>query len=405
MGFGSIDDPHVVVFIRERILKTKQFILVQLIGILLLLGLSACASKPTSWETPPEMAIDPEAVYIATLETEKGDIVIELFADRAPITVNNFVFLAEQGYYDNTTFHRVIEGFMAQGGDPTATGTGGPGYQFEDEIDPTLRFDGPGYLAMANGGPNTNGSQFFITYADTSYLNGQHTIFGKVVEGMDVALSLTPRDPSANPTEDGDALRKVSIETVAESLLPPPTPTPIPITPELEDGRPLAALPVEQRGDQYTGRPAMLIDPDAEYQARVTTTQGEFVISLDSETAPESVNNFVVLAQLGFYDGFPINYVDPAGFLLTGAPSGSPDSDIGFGIPIEVGLSNMRGAVGMWLRMDGMGASGSQFYILTEDLTELDGGFPIFGQISEGLDVVEALTIEDQIERIVIEKK
>lgn len=390
---------------REIALKSKRLVLrTGIIGIFLLLGLSACASKPTSWETPPEMTIDPDAIYIATLQTEKGDIVIELFADRAPKTVNNFVFLAEQGYYDDTTFHRVIEGFMAQAGDPTATGTGGPGYQFEDEFDPDLRFDGPGYLAMANGGPNTNGSQFFITYADTSYLNGQHTIFGKVLEGMDVALSLSPRDP-ANATEDGDALQTITIETVSESLLPPPTPTPIPVTPELEDGRPLAALPVEQRADQYTGKPSILIDTEAGYQARVTSTQGEFVISLDSESAPETVNNFVVLAKLGFYDGFPINYVDPAGFLLSGAPSGSPESDIGYGIPIEVGLSNQRGGVGMWLRMDGMGASGSQLYILTEDLTELDGGFPIFGQVIEGMDVVEALTVEDQIERIEIEKQ
>ena len=110
------------------------------------------------------MTIDPSKVYIATFKTEKGDIVTELYADRAPVTVNNLVFLANEGFYDNTTFHRVLEDFMAQGGDPTGTGAGGPGYQFEDEIDFELSFDRPGLLAMANSGPGTNGSQFFFTF-------------------------------------------------------------------------------------------------------------------------------------------------------------------------------------------------------------------------------------------------
>ncbi|WP_369688621.1 peptidylprolyl isomerase, partial [Ardenticatena maritima] len=185
----------------------------------------AAAPAPTpayqQWDEPPPMQIDPNAIYVATIKTEKGDIRIQLFADKAPKTVNNFVFLAEQGFYDNTTFHRVIPDFMAQGGDPSGTGAGGPGYTFEDEISPDLVFDGPGYLAMANAGPNTNGSQFFITYVETPWLNGRHTIFGKVVEGMDVALSLTPRDPQQNPDFEGDRILTVEIETVSESLLPP----------------------------------------------------------------------------------------------------------------------------------------------------------------------------------------
>ncbi|MEJ2607986.1 MAG: peptidylprolyl isomerase, partial [Anaerolineales bacterium] len=115
------------------------------------------------------MSIDTSAIYIATLKTEKGDIRIELFADEAPMTVNNFIFLAEQGYYDDTTFHRVIPDFMAQGGDPEGTGMGGPGYSFPDEISFNLRFDDEGYLAMANSGPDTNGSQFFITFGPTPH--------------------------------------------------------------------------------------------------------------------------------------------------------------------------------------------------------------------------------------------
>ena len=116
------------------------------------------------YNAPPPMVIDPTKRYTATISTDLGDIVIELFADKAPHTVNNFVFLARDGYYDGVTFHRVIKGFMAQGGDPTGTGSGGPGYRFADEFHPALKHDGPGILSMANAGPGTNGSQFFITY-------------------------------------------------------------------------------------------------------------------------------------------------------------------------------------------------------------------------------------------------
>ena len=156
------------------------------------------ASGAQQWSEPPAMVIDPARRYTATIETEKGSIELELFADRTPKTVNNFVFLAREGYYDNTTFHRVLDNFMAQAGDPTGTGSGGPGYRFEDEIVPELTFDQPGLLAMANAGPNSNGSQFFITYVPTPHLNGAHTIFGRVTSGMDVAEALTRRNPGPN---------------------------------------------------------------------------------------------------------------------------------------------------------------------------------------------------------------
>ena len=162
-------------------------------------------------EAPP-MTIDPEKSYQATIVTENGDIVIDLYADKAPNTVNNFVFLAGEGFYDNTTFHRVLPGFMAQGGDPTGTGTGGPGYSFADEFDPELRHDGPGVLSMANSGPNTNGSQFFITYEATPHLDDLHTVFGRVVEGQDVLEAITPRDPQQNPGLPGDTILTIRIE-------------------------------------------------------------------------------------------------------------------------------------------------------------------------------------------------
>jgi len=163
------------------------------------------------WSQPPAMTIDPARDYTAVIETEKGNIAVDLFEDQTPVTVNNFVFLAREGYYDNTTFHRVLENFMAQGGDPTGTGTGGPGYRFEDEIVPELTFDQPGLLAMANAGPGTNGSQFFITFVPTPHLNGAHTIFGRVTSGLEVAEGLTRRDPNANPDFDGDRITTIRI--------------------------------------------------------------------------------------------------------------------------------------------------------------------------------------------------
>ncbi|MBL8051536.1 MAG: peptidylprolyl isomerase [Anaerolineales bacterium] len=139
-----------------------------------------------------------------------GQFVIELYADKAPITVNSFVFLAREGFFDGVTFHRVLEGFMAQGGDPTGTGMGGPGYEFVSEIS-DLTFDKAGVVAMANSGPDTNGSQFFITFAPADFLNGGYTIFGQVIEGIDVVNAITRRDPDQAPDFTGDAIKTITI--------------------------------------------------------------------------------------------------------------------------------------------------------------------------------------------------
>ena len=163
-----------------------------------------------SYAAPPAMTIDPSKRYSARFETAKGDFTAELYADKAPRTVNNFVFLAREGFYDDTTFHRVINGFMAQAGDPTGTGRGGPGYTFADEFGPGLVHDRAGILSMANAGPNTNGSQFFITHGPTPHLNGGHAVFGCVVDGLDVLLSIRERDP-ARDAAPGDAVRTIEI--------------------------------------------------------------------------------------------------------------------------------------------------------------------------------------------------
>ena len=161
---------------------------------------------PKRWASPPPMQIDPNRQYRARMMTSKGEIVIDLAAQYAPKTVNNFVFLANEGFYNGVIFHRVISNFVIQGGDPTGTGRGGPGYSFEDEVDPKknpLKHE-TGVLSMANAGPNTNGSQFFITHSPQPHLDGKHTVFGKVISGMDVV----------NAIRQGDQILNVTIEVL-----------------------------------------------------------------------------------------------------------------------------------------------------------------------------------------------
>ncbi|MFC1872407.1 peptidylprolyl isomerase [Chloroflexota bacterium] len=204
--------------------KIKLWWLALVAGSMLLVAACSCGAAPAEkgstpqppeskevkmYSAPPEMTIDPAKSYTATIETEKGDIVIKLYADDVPVTVNNFIFLAREGFYDGSTFHRVIPGFMAQGGDPTGTGTGTPGYRFADEAASNLHETGT--LSMANAGPNTNGCQFFITYGPQHGLDGRHTVFGKATEGMEVLRALTPRDPSQRPNFTGDSINRVTI--------------------------------------------------------------------------------------------------------------------------------------------------------------------------------------------------
>ena len=228
-------------------MKNYKFLIATVIIMISMLGILACGSpdddiaiqsdqtsdttsvvsepakNKKTYSSPPSMSIDTNKDYNAIIVLEKGgEIVIQLFANEAPVTVNNFVFLAREGYYDGVTFHRVIDGFMAQGGDPTGTGTGDPGYSFDNELTPKRRHDGPGVLSMANagvqGGKGTNGSQFFITFTETHFLDGYnlddtpkdcsqagvscHTVFGNVIKGMDVVSGITVRDPSTSIKAD-----------------------------------------------------------------------------------------------------------------------------------------------------------------------------------------------------------
>jgi len=163
------------------------------------------------YDAAPEMTIDPAKTYVARMQTDKGEIAIRLRSDIAPVSVNSFVFLAREGFYDGCTFHRVLPGFVAQGGDPTGSGSGGPGYTIPDELS-DVPF-GAGTLGMANAGPNTNGSQFFIGLGDAPHLTGRYTVFGEVTEGMEVVQAITPRDPSRGGNlPPGDTIQSVTID-------------------------------------------------------------------------------------------------------------------------------------------------------------------------------------------------
>lgn len=165
------------------------------------------------WYAKPEQVIDPKKQYTATIKTDKGDIILQLYTDTAPVNVNSFAFLAKKGWYKGVTFHRVLPGFVAQGGDPTGIGIGFPGYRCGDEIAPMHTFDGPGVVSLANSGPNTNGSQFFITYQAVPQLNQGFTIIGKVIKGMDIAEKITPRDPDKTPNAPpGDKILDITID-------------------------------------------------------------------------------------------------------------------------------------------------------------------------------------------------
>ena len=203
----------------RRKLDTTQLVAIGVIvvAVVLVAWLSLPKDKGASttakqYDAPPPMTIDMTKQYFATVKMENGgEFVIQLFPDKAPITVNNFVFLAREGFYDGTTFHRVLADFMAQGGDPTGTGGGGPGYEFANE-DSDLTFNKAGVVAMANAGRDTNGSQFFITFSPQEYLNGNYTIFGQVIEGMAVVMNIRLRDPQQNPNFEGDKIKSITIE-------------------------------------------------------------------------------------------------------------------------------------------------------------------------------------------------
>ncbi len=347
---------------------------------------------------PPPMILDPDKFYVATIVLEKGgEMSFRLYPDQAPQTVNNFVYLAEAGFYDGTSFFRVIPGFVAQGGDPLDDGTGDPGYTFPDEFSPDLAHDRVGVLSMANTGPDTNGCQFFITFAPTPWLDDHHTVFGRLIDGLETLHSITPRDPET-ATERGDVIETIRITEMDEpplSKLPADEEIPVPEEPQA-------------RANLYPQPPAMTIDPTAHYTATLITPKGEIVLALRPDAAPQTVNNFVFLARAGFYDGLTFHRVEPDFVIQGGDPLGSGQGGPGYVIPPEIGLPHTPGALAM-ARLSDRGnprrmSSGSQFYITLTQTEFLDGAYTVFGYVADGMDVVQAIEVGDPIEQVIVEE-
>ncbi len=348
------------------------------------------AERNNLYSEPPPLLIDPGKIYFATIETERGEIVVELLADKAPNTVNNFIFLAREGFYDDTTFHRVIEDFMAQAGDPTGTGMGGPGYAFPDEFHPDLRHDAPGVLSMANAGPNTNGSQFFITFQETPWLDGKHTIFGRVVDGWDVLENLEPRDPQS-ATEPGDLIKAISIEESDVSRLPTPTPTVV-----VEPGSVEMPENPAERNSLYAHPPATIIDPEKDYVAVIETEKGDIVVDLFEARAPNTVNNFVFLAREGFYDDTTFHRVIEEFMAQAGDPTGTGMGGPGYRFADEFHPELRHDSPGILsMANSGPNTNGSQFFITFVPTPWLDNKHTVFGRVIEGMDVVNAISLRD----------
>ena len=364
----------------------------------------AASERADRFSGPAETSVAPDTIYVATLVTSKGNIIAELYQD-TPESLNNFVSLSKNGFYDGLTFHRVEPDFVIQGGDPAGDGSGGPGYTIPAEINHTHP---RGALAWARIGDQVNperrssGSQFYITLNKTPFLDGAYTVFGYVTEGMDVADQIAM----------GDIIERIDIDTTDASLLPTPTPTPEPKAPTAETGRPLASVPVEEREGYYNTAPELLITLDKTYQATLTTAKGDIVIDLDQSKAPLAVNSFVLLANLGFYDGMPVAYVQPDNYAILGSPVGSPDSDAGYTLQTELepeASQVFTGTVSMYPVPDQVTgkvmASSSQFFISVAEAPTADTPLSIIGQVSSGQDVVLSLETGDGVESITINEK
>jgi peptidyl-prolyl cis-trans isomerase B (cyclophilin B) len=361
------------------------------------------AERNDRFSGPAAEYVESDAIYLATIVTDKGNIVAELYRD-TPESLNNFVTLALDGFYDGLTFHRVEPGFVIQGGDPLGQGNGGPGYTIPAEI----KHNHPrGALAWARTGDEVNperrssGSQFYITLDETQFLDGAYSVFGHVIEGMDVADQIAV----------GDTITRIDITEGESSMLPTPAPTPTPFAPTSQQGRPLATVAPAEREAYFNAAPEIVIDTAKQYEAVIESDKGRIVIELDPAIAPATVNNFFILANLGFFDNMPVAHVQPETYMVLGSPGGQPGSDVGYALPIEgpQPSSIVTGTVAMYpvqgTTADDFLASGSQFFVAFSSVPESATPLNIFGKVTEGMEVAEQMAIGDIIKTITVTEK
>ncbi len=389
----------------------------------------AVEGKP-SFAAPPEFALDPGLDYTAVFELESGTVRIQLFDDIAPVHSNNLVFLIQEGYYDDLTFHRVIEGELAQTGDPTATNNGDAGYVLPDEefteLPEPLSLADTGLLAMARPGGQASASQIFITISPQPQLDSLNfTPFGRVIEGLDIVSALSARNPLDIPAPGpGDRIISASIETVASGSGPElELPFVSTIQQGLEDAAEeppraeddSAAVAVETPPDPnasvdigavegkpvFDAAPEITIDPNLDYVAVFELATGTVRVDLFEDIAPIHTNNFVFLSEQQFYDGLTFHRVIPGFMAQGGDPTALGTGGSGYRIPDEeVGENaaalSLEGVGLISMARSGLGASGSQFFITYEPAGFLDPqSFTAFGQVVEGMEAVVALAPRD----------
>ena len=350
------------------------------------------------WAAPPAMSIDTSKQYHATLRTTYGDITVELYPREAPVTVNNFVFLARQGYYDGVRFHRIVRDFMIQSGDPTGTGRGGPGYRFADEQ--VTRDYVRGTLAMANAGPDSNGSQFFIVHQDSGHLPPAYTIFGMVTEGLDVLDAIARSPVDFGPGGERSApLEQIVIQSVdiseeerptSAAASPPAAASDAPSAVSCETPPAASTTPQPQEANmQWDAPPAMSIDTEKQYCATLRTTHGDITVALHASEAPVTVNNFVFLARQGFYNGVRFHRIIRGFMVQSGDPTGTGRGGPGYRFADEpVTRDYLRGTLAM--ANAGPNTNGSQFFIVHQD-AGLPPAYTIFGMVTDGLDALDAI--------------
>lgn len=379
--------------------------------------------KP-SFDAPPAAALDPTQDYVAVFELESGTVRIQLFDDIAPIHANNLVFLIEEGFYDGLTFHRVLEGEVAQTGDPSATNNGDAGYILPDEgvpsLDEPLTLGDEGLIAMARTRVGASSSQFFITLSPQEQLDSLGFVpFGRVIEGLELVRALTPRNPLATPLpEAGDRILSASIETLPAGSVELELPTlsaaaaaraaadddAAAVAAEQAEALPEPPTPVENVAVEkptWSAPPEITIDMSLDYTAVLELETGTVRIDLFEEAAPIHANNFVFLAEQGFYDGLTFHRVIPGFVAQGGDPTATGTGGSGYNLPDEEVGDNAEtltnGAAGIIAMARGpLGASGSQFYITYSPQGGLDAqGFTAFGRIVDGMAAIDALPPRD----------
>ena len=348
------------------------------------------ASRAFLFQEGPDMAIDPSKVYHATFKTTKGDFTAELYSQEAPIASNNFVVLSEMGYYDDMPLFPAGPPMALLTGDAAGDGNGSPGYDFAAEIGLPNPAGTVGYLRLpdqVNPDRLSNGSQLYITLEAVPEIDDVYAAFGLIVDGLDVAQAITVTD----------VINQVVISEVAERSAPtppPPTPTPTPFAPtsDAAGDRPLAALDPAERNGMFNVPPEMTLEPGVDYTARIVTDQGDIVVDLFEDKAPVTVNNFVTLANLGYYDNTTFHRVIEGFMAQAGDPTGTgtggsskPDLKAEFSkVPFE------RGTIGA-ARTQNPNSANSQFFICFAAAPHLNGQYTVWGRVVDGMELIDGL--------------